>query len=74
VRFRARLRHCGREPGEAEPSIKPDPLIQALAAKLPKPDTIWSIDDRAKWLKTAAMAFNLVYRTSGASDGGPALA
>ena len=31
--------------------------------KLPKPNTIWSIDDRARWLKTAAMAFNLVYRT-----------
>ena len=32
--------------------------------KLPKPKTIWSIDDRAKWLKAAAMAFNLVYRTA----------
>jgi hypothetical protein len=31
--------------------------------KLPKPNSIWSIDDRAKWLKAAAMAFNLVYRT-----------
>jgi hypothetical protein len=41
----------------------PDPLIQALVDKLPKPNTIWSIDDRAKWLKAAAMAFNLVYTT-----------
>jgi hypothetical protein len=41
----------------------PDPLIQALVDKLPKPNTIWPIDDRAKWLKTAAMAFNLIYRT-----------
>ena len=40
-----------------------DPLIQALIDKLPKPNSIWSIDDRAKWLKAAAMAFNLVYRT-----------
>jgi hypothetical protein len=48
------------EPSEAEPSIKPDPLIHAL---VDKPNTIWSIDDRAKWLKAAAMAFNLVYRT-----------
>ena len=39
-----------------------DPLIQALIDKLPKPNTIWSINDRAKWLKAAAMAFNLVYR------------
>ena len=42
----------------------PDPLIQALVDKLPKPNTIWSIDDRAKWLKAAAMAFNLIYKTS----------
>ena len=38
----------------------PDPLIQALVDKLPKPNTIWPIDDRAKWLKAAAMAFNLI--------------
>ena len=42
----------------------PDPLIQALMDKLPKPNTIWSIDDRGNWLKAAAMAFNLVYRTA----------
>src|SRR5262249_8904125 len=42
----------------------PDPLIQALVDKLPKPNTIWPIDDRAKWLKAAAMAFNLIYRTN----------
>ena len=38
-----------------------DPLIQALVDKLPEPNSIWSLDDRAKWLKAAAMAFNLVY-------------
>jgi hypothetical protein len=42
----------------------PDPLIQALVHKLPKPNTIWPIDDRASWLKAAAMAFNLIYKTS----------
>ena len=42
----------------------PDPLIQALMDKLPKPNTVWSIDDRGKWLKAAAMAFNLVYMTA----------
>jgi len=51
------------EPSAPEASERPDPLIQALVDKLPKPNTIWSIDDRARWLKTAAMAFNLVYRT-----------
>ena len=42
----------------------PDPLIRALVDKLPKPNTIWPIDDRAKWLKAVAMAFNLIYKTS----------
>jgi hypothetical protein len=51
------------EPSAAEACVKPDPLIQALVDKLPKPGTIWSIDDRARWLKVAAMAFNLTYRT-----------
>jgi hypothetical protein len=50
--------------GDAEDCEMPDPLIQALMNKLPKPNSIWSIDDRAKWLKAAAMAFNLVYRTA----------
>jgi len=48
---------------EASEMPDQDPLIQALIDKLPKPNSIWSIDDRAKWLKAAAMAFNLVYRT-----------
>jgi len=37
-------------------------LFQALVDKLPKPITVWPIDDRAKWLKAAAMAFNLIYK------------
>ena len=45
-----------------------DPLIQAIIDKLPKPNGIWSIDDRAKWLKAAAMAFNLVYRFPASED------
>jgi hypothetical protein len=40
----------------------PDPLIQALVGKLPKPDTVWSLEDRAKWLRAAAIIFNLVYK------------
>ena len=46
----------------AERSDACDPLIQALVGKLPKPNTIWPIGDRAKWLQAAAMAFNLVYK------------
>ena len=49
---------------QAEPKYgETDPLIQALVDRLPKSDSIWSIDDRAKWLKAAAMVFNLIYRT-----------
>ena len=56
------------EPSEAEPKKLPDPLIQALVDKLPKPDSIWSIDDRAKWLRAATMIFNLVYKLDEASQ------
>jgi hypothetical protein len=40
-----------------------DPLIRALVDRLPKPNSIWFIDDRGNWLKAAAMAFNLFYKT-----------
>lgn len=39
-----------------------DPLIQGLAERLPEPDTIWSLDERAKWLRTAARVFDLIYK------------
>ena len=48
----------------AELSGTCDPLIQALVDKLPKPNAIWSVGDRAKWLKAAAMAFDLLYKPS----------
>ena len=32
-----------------------DPLIQALVAKLPKANSIWALEDRAKWLRAAAL-------------------
>jgi hypothetical protein len=43
-----------------------DILIQGLVDRLPKPNSIWSLDDRARWLRTAASIFGLVYK---ASDG-----
>lgn len=39
-----------------------DLLIQGLVDRLPKPNGIWSFDDRAKWLRTAASIFDLVYK------------
>ena len=56
------------EPSEAKSSKLPDPLIQALVDKLPKPNTLWSIDDRAKWLRAATMIFNLVYKLDEAKE------
>jgi hypothetical protein len=47
---------------DSEPSEKADPLIQALVDKLPKANAVWPIEERAKWLKAAAMAFNLIYK------------
>ena len=56
------------EGNDLESSGTLDPLIQALVDKLPKPNAIWSIDDRGKWLKAAAMAFNLVYRSAASQE------
>ena len=41
-----------------------DPLIQALIDRLPKSNELWSLDDRAKWLRTLISVFDLVYKTS----------
>jgi hypothetical protein len=42
-----------------------DPLIQGLVDRLPRNGT-WNLDERAKWLRTAASIFGLVYK---AGDG-----
>jgi hypothetical protein len=46
---------------QGEHHRRPDPLIQALVDKLPKSNTTWSLEERAKWLRAAAIIFNLVY-------------
>jgi len=49
--------------GAEEPDRgRSDLLIQGLVERLPKPNGIWSLDDRAKWLRTAASIFDLVYK------------
>jgi hypothetical protein len=59
----------GDEASEANGATDPlllvatDPLIQGLVDRLPVADGIWSLDDRAKWLRTAASVFGLVYKT-----------
>jgi hypothetical protein len=39
-----------------------DLLIRGLVNRLPSPDSTWSLDARAKWLRTAASIFGLVYK------------
>ena len=39
-----------------------DSLIRGLVDLLPKPNSVWSLDDRAKWLRLAAGIFDLGYK------------
>jgi hypothetical protein len=60
---------CEPEGGDTRVSDRtPDPLIQGLVDRLPKPDSIWSLDDRVKWLRTAANIFVLIYEAGEAED------
>ena len=54
------LVHVAPEPTDC---AMPDPLIQGLVDRLPKPGSVWSLDDRGKWLRATAVIFNLVYKT-----------
>jgi hypothetical protein len=54
------LVHVAPEPTDC---AMPDPLIHGLMNRLPKPDSVWSLDDRGKWLRAAAVIFTLVYKT-----------
>jgi hypothetical protein len=40
-----------------------DCLIRGLVDLLPKPDSVWTIEDRAKWLRLAAGIFDLGYKS-----------
>ncbi len=52
----------------AEAEASTDLLIQGLVERLPKPNGVWPLDDRSKWLKTAVSIFDLVYK---ADEGEP---
>ena len=45
-----------------------DLLIQGLVNRLPEPDSVWSLNDRIKWLRTAANIFGLIYESSEGED------
>ena len=46
-----------------------DRLVQGLMDLLPKPDSIWSIEDRVKWLRLAEGIFNIGYKTGDGEQG-----
>jgi hypothetical protein len=48
--------------GAEEANGSTDLLIQGLVDRLPKANGVWSLDERAKWLRTAASIFDLVYK------------
>ncbi|MEX0802027.1 MAG: hypothetical protein WD688_01710 [Candidatus Binatia bacterium] len=41
------------------------PFIQGLLKTLPEPDTVWSVEGRAAWLRAAAYNFTLMYQGEG---------
>ncbi len=41
------------------------PFIEGLLKTLPETGSTWAIKDRAKWLKLAANAFDLIYEGDG---------
>src|SRR5512143_1303820 len=45
-----------------------DLLIQGLVERLPQANGVWSLDDRAKWLRTAVSIFDLVYKANDGED------
>jgi hypothetical protein len=46
-----------------------DRLVRGLMELLPKPDNIWSIEERVKWLRLAAGIFDLGYETGDGEQG-----
>jgi hypothetical protein len=46
-----------------------DLLIRGLVERLPAIDETWPLAERAKWLRTAATIFALVYRTGEGEEG-----
>ena len=46
-----------------------DRLVQGLIDLLPKPDSIWSIEDRVKWFRLAEGIFDIGYKTRDGEQG-----
>ena len=59
-------RHIGG--GGGAPPRGPDPIIAGLIDRLPPPDSVWEIAERAKWLQTMTSAFDLIYTAGNGGD------
>ena len=46
-----------------------DCLVRGLMDLLPEPDSIWSIEDRVKWLRLAEGIFDIGYKTGDGEQG-----
>ena len=46
-----------------------DRLVHGLMDLLPEPDSIWSIEDRVKWLRLAEGIFDIGYKTRDGEQG-----
>ena len=46
-----------------------DRLVQGLMDLLPKPDSIWPIEERVKWLRLAEGIFDIGYKTADREQG-----
>ena len=46
-----------------------DRLVHGLMDLLPQPDSIWSIEDRVKWLRLAEGIFDIGYKTRDGEQG-----
>lgn len=52
-------------PGDAAIEAADHPLICGLFRELPKPETLWSVEQRIDWLEAAERIFRLMYRGQG---------
>ena len=57
-----------RKNDDKDENAATDLLIQGLVERLPKANGVWPLDDRAKWLRTAASVFDLVYKADAGDD------
>ena len=49
--------------GDKQDDSRPtDLLIEGLVDRLPKPNGLWPLAEREKWLRTAASVFDLIYK------------